>query len=260
MSKLSDQWIELFRTGNYGDKGEYSERDLDQIVANYNRSFHEAPAVIGHPENDLPAYGWVEAVKRVGNTLFGKLKQIQPAFEEMVKQGLFKKRSIGLYQTDKGLALRHVGFLGAVPPEIKGLADVQFSERKGIVIEVPIGASFVFDDEQRRVANPGRFRVDPESVRLSESAHRLASEKSITFAEALGQVATVERFAAAQRIGRPQSVPGSIQADPNSVRLSELAKQRAWDMSISFSEALTQVAKERPDLTVDPLALGGNGR
>jgi hypothetical protein len=43
----------------------------------------------------------------------------------VVKQGLFKKRSVSLYPD---MTLRHVGFLGAVPPSIKGLADIQFKE------------------------------------------------------------------------------------------------------------------------------------
>jgi len=207
MSKLSDQWIELFRAGNYGDKGEYSERDLDQIVANYNPSFHEAPVVIGHPANDLPAWGWVDSLKRVGGTLLGKLKQVQPAFEEMVQQGLFKKRSIGLYHTDKGLALRHVGFLGAQPPEIKGLTDVRFSAGNGVEIEIAASMN-----------EPRKQAFGTQSVLFNDSGFLMTNT-------------------------------GRIRVSANSVRLSELAKQRASKMSITFSEALDQVAKEQPELT-----------
>jgi len=45
-------------------------------------------------------------------------------FEDMVKQGLFKKRSIRL--APDGTRLLHVGFLGAVPPAVEGLADINF--------------------------------------------------------------------------------------------------------------------------------------
>lgn len=127
MSTLNGQWIELFRTGDYGDKGAYSESDIDQMIASYDPGKHEAPVVIGHPEHNAPAYGWVEALKRVGNILLGKLKQVQPEFEELVRKGLFKKRSISFYVTPNGPALRHVGFLGAMPPEVKGLADVKLA-------------------------------------------------------------------------------------------------------------------------------------
>jgi hypothetical protein len=82
------QWIEVFRAGDYGAKDKFTTQDLDQMVANYDGGQHEAPIVIGHPEMDAPAFGWVEALKRQGATLFAKLKQVQPEFEEMVRSGL----------------------------------------------------------------------------------------------------------------------------------------------------------------------------
>jgi hypothetical protein len=127
--KLTDQWLEVFRAGSYGEKGSYTEADLDKIVQNYKPSEHEAPVVIGHPKDNGPAWGWVEGLKRVGNTLMAKLRQVHPQFEQMVAEGMFKKRSISLY-TEPKLGLRHLGFLGAMPPEVKGLADPVFRDGK----------------------------------------------------------------------------------------------------------------------------------
>jgi hypothetical protein len=124
---LNDDWLEVFRAGDYGDKGEYSEADLDAIIANYDPKVHEAPVVVGHPEIDAPAFGWVESLKREGAVLLAKLKQVPAEFEELVKAGRYKKRSIALY-TEPKLELRHVGFLGAMPPEVKGLADPAFRD------------------------------------------------------------------------------------------------------------------------------------
>jgi hypothetical protein len=124
---LDGKWIELFRAGDYGGKGSYTTADIDRMVALYDPAKHEAPLVIGHPEHDAPAFGWLDKVKRVGNVLMGCFKQVQPAFEEMFSKGLFKKRSISFYRTPDGPALRHVGFLGAMPPEVKGLADVKLA-------------------------------------------------------------------------------------------------------------------------------------
>jgi hypothetical protein len=135
--KLIDQWLEVFRAGDYGDKGTYTTADLDELVKNYDPKFHEAPAVVGHPEHNKPAHGWVESLKRVGDTLFAKFKQIEPAFEEALINGRFKKRSISFYKEPK-LMLRHVGFLGAMPPEVKGLTDPVFrdDEMKSTIIEL----------------------------------------------------------------------------------------------------------------------------
>ncbi|MFZ5998059.1 MAG: hypothetical protein ACOYW7_11325, partial [Nitrospirota bacterium] len=91
-----------------------------------------APIVIGHPKDNAPAYGWVEALKREGETLYMKMKDVVPQFADMLKEKLFKKRSISLYADG---TLRHVGWLGAMPPAVKGLADAAFSEGEGLQYE-----------------------------------------------------------------------------------------------------------------------------
>jgi hypothetical protein len=94
MTVVEGQWVDIFRAGNYGDKGTYTPADLDVCVANYDAASHEAPVVIGHPEHDAPAFGWVAAVRRVGDVLQAKLRQIAPEFERMLREGRFKKRSV----------------------------------------------------------------------------------------------------------------------------------------------------------------------
>jgi len=122
-------WVEIFKTGEHTDSAGrtrgFTRADLDKVVAGYDPANHEAPVVIGHPKGNAPAYGWVEGVKRADNTLLAKFKQLEPTFKEMVAAGRFKKRSISLYPDG---TLRHVGFLGAIPPAIKGLKDVAFQE------------------------------------------------------------------------------------------------------------------------------------
>ena len=129
--KLLEQWIEIFRAGKY-PVGEFTEEDIDEIIERYDPGYHEAPVVIGHPKDDAPAYGWVEKLKRAGKVLYAKFKEIVPELEEMVKKGLYKKRSAAFYDltgTDEGgYYLRHVGFLGASVPAVKGLADVKFQD------------------------------------------------------------------------------------------------------------------------------------
>jgi hypothetical protein len=140
VSKLANQWIELFRAGKQKDSNgverEFTADDLDQMVANYqpsNPEYEEAPATIGHPEGTAPAWAWWEALKREGNLLLGKMKDIQPQFEEMVEQRMFPKRSIGLVQRKSGWNVQHVAFLGAKSPAVKGLADIKFASDDGSV-------------------------------------------------------------------------------------------------------------------------------
>jgi len=102
---------------------EWTEEDLDRIVAGYDPTAHEAPVVLGHPKDNAPAFGWVGELKRDGKKLLAQFRQLVPEFVEAVREGRFKKRSISLYGDG---TLRHVGFLGAVPPAVKGLTDVAF--------------------------------------------------------------------------------------------------------------------------------------
>lgn len=122
------KWIEVFKTGEHiasnGTKKEYTEDDLDAIVAKYNgQSEHQAPLVIGHPKDNDPAYGWVKELKRVSQKMLAYVDQISESVIEANQRGEYKKVSIAIYPD--GL-LRHVGLLGAVPPAVKGLAPVAF--------------------------------------------------------------------------------------------------------------------------------------
>lgn len=131
-----DGWIEIFKSGTHtssnGKTKNWSNSDLDKMVTSYSGENHEAPAVIGHPKSNDPAFGWLDKVKRTGNSLLGTFKQVAPEFAEMVRDGRFKKRSISVYPDG---SIRHVGFLGAQPPAIKGLRDIDFSEDDAEIYE-----------------------------------------------------------------------------------------------------------------------------
>lgn len=123
-------WIEVFKAGahtaNNGKQCSFSQADLDQMVANH--ALGAAPAVLGHPKHDDPAYAWVGGMKREGDSLFAKFENINPAFEAGIASGAYRNRSVNVYP-DKanGWRVRHVGWLGAVPPAIDGLSPVTFS-------------------------------------------------------------------------------------------------------------------------------------
>lgn len=123
------QWCEIFKAGEHtdsnGNKRVWTVNDLDNIVRNFNEKNSSVPAVIGHPKVNSPAYAWIDSVKRFGDSLYCTYKQVNQDFAQWVKQGLYKNRSISLYPDG---TLRHVGFLGAMPPAIKGLEAFQFNE------------------------------------------------------------------------------------------------------------------------------------
>lgn len=133
------QRIHIFKAGKQtasnGAQIDFTEADLAATAAAYNPALHEAPIVVGHPANDDPAFGWVSGVKAEGANLFAEPHQVNAEFAEQVKSAAYKKVSASLYPKDHPhnpvpgvFYLRHVGFLGAMPPAIKGLKATEFAE------------------------------------------------------------------------------------------------------------------------------------
>lgn len=123
-------WVEVFKAGSHVDTKNrpitFSQADLDQMVENHKLG--AAPAVIGHPKMDSPAYGWVAEYKRDGDSLFARFDDVNPAFEAGVKSGAYRNRSVSVFpDKDHGWRIRHVGWLGAKPPAIDGLKAVEFA-------------------------------------------------------------------------------------------------------------------------------------
>ncbi|MGH9789350.1 MAG: hypothetical protein ACRD4U_11695, partial [Candidatus Acidiferrales bacterium] len=128
---LEGAWIEIFRAGDYGERGNWTPDDLDRLAAAYDPRKQSAPVVLGHPADDAPAYGWVKRLRRAGQSLWAQLEKVDPALEALLRAGRFAQRSVALYKQfplTGGPYLRHVGFLGAAPPAVKGLAAVRFAD------------------------------------------------------------------------------------------------------------------------------------
>ena len=131
--------IEIFRAGRHIDDAgvahHFSDADVDGMAASYNPALREAPLTVGHPADNLPAYGWVKSVARnAAGVLAITPHNVEPQFAEMVAARRFPKRSASFYPpqapnnpTPGKWYLRHVAFLGAQPPAIAGLKDIKFS-------------------------------------------------------------------------------------------------------------------------------------
>lgn len=131
--------IHIFRAGRHtamqGQSLEFSEQDLLATAKAYDPAIHEAPLVIGHPKGNAPAFGWVAGIEARPEGLFAIPRQLDPAFAEQVREGRFKKVSASFYAPDSPhnpkpgvYYLRHVGFLGAQPPAVKGLEPFEFQD------------------------------------------------------------------------------------------------------------------------------------
>ncbi|MBU2548344.1 MAG: hypothetical protein KKB20_08050 [Proteobacteria bacterium] len=165
--KAFDDWIEIFQGGRQIDsqgRAWDGNRLIDRAVSNFDPARHEPPLVVGHPENNAPAFGWVREVRQVDKAgvpiLEARFGQVAPEFEAAVREGRYKKRSASFYPDGR---LRHVGFLGAAPPAVKGLADVAFDECDSAVVfkfgedvTGPAGSDNTTGDQNKR----GGFLVE----------------------------------------------------------------------------------------------------
>lgn len=140
-----ENWVEIFRAGNYPPIGNFTRERVDRIASRYDPKVHEAPVVIGHPKYDKPARAWVRGLKREGDVLLANYRDVAEDFSGWVKTGAYKKRSAKFYRLPNGeFYLRHVGYLGGFPPGIKGLADPEFAEAADEADESPV----LFPDAQ----------------------------------------------------------------------------------------------------------------
>ena len=150
------KWCEIFTSGRHKDsKGnirDWTKSDLEEIKSNFYTKNPDAPICCGHPKSNSPAYGWVDDLKIEDDInkishLYASYKDVQPEFKEAYNRGLFKTRSISL---TPDLVLRHVAFLGAQTPAIKGLEQFCFADcTEEILIEFEESSkSLSFDDKE----------------------------------------------------------------------------------------------------------------
>ncbi len=149
MSAL-DGWMDVCRTGTWRDAANrevtVTEADFDGLVSAYSTQ-DPAPVVVGHPATDAPAYAWIDAVRRTGDRLQAKIRDVMPAFRDAVESGRYTGRSIAF----TGNSLKHLGFLGGRAPAVPGLAPTRFASSPETVV-VLAEASLTPQEGVRRIA------------------------------------------------------------------------------------------------------------
>ncbi len=191
-----DGWVPIFRGGRQtdGNGRTWNGDDLiEKALSSFNTSIHEPPIVVGHPRHDAPAFGWIEGLKKEGDLLMAKFRDVVPEFTEAVKKGLYKKRSAAFYPDGR---LRHVGFLGGTPPAVKGLPDVAFGEGEAASFEFAESNPWVWNTIARLfrsvrewiIAKEGQEAADRvlsgwDIESIADEAKRAAGEAPALYAE-----------------------------------------------------------------------------
>lgn len=124
---LENQDIEMFKAGSHkcsdGRVLNYSVEDLDSFIAKSNPA--KVANVIHHPSLTSYSLANFEYFKRVNDTLYGRLKDVDSSFAIGVEAGLFPERSIRIA---KDGTIEHLGWLPkGVRPAVEGLKAVDFA-------------------------------------------------------------------------------------------------------------------------------------
>lgn len=177
---MREMELEIFRAGHYGPKGDWDEDALEGLARDYDASIHEAPVTLDHAQSG-PALGWVASVRRVGDRLVARLRDLNPAFTELLKEGAFKKRSVELYPEAAHSGrpyLKAVSFLGAATPAVKGLRDILLNdEGDAIHFEQTLQDALHIDFVESEEARPERDNATraPESPKSSATSYETAA-------------------------------------------------------------------------------------
>lgn len=212
--------IRIFRPGTFtdihGQTVTFGRPELEQIVATYDAAADPAPMVIGHPQHDNPAYGWIGKLELDGDVIVARPDDIEPAFGEAVRAGRFRKVSASFYPPrhpanpkPDGWYLKHVGFLGAAAPAVKGLGTVAFSEAdeaaaftlpfKETEMDTPTTGDREVAFAERETALDTREadiarREEEQAVRdqqTADTARQVQHDNNVSFAEGLIAAATL---------------------------------------------------------------------
>ncbi|TAN12983.1 MAG: hypothetical protein EPN34_03085 [Burkholderiaceae bacterium] len=264
--------MEIFRAGTHRDDAgrthTFGQEQLAEMAASYNAQLREAPLTVGHPKDNLPAYGWV---KRVFINAQGNLaidpQQVDPAFARMVQEGRFKKRSASFYPptaahnpTPGKWYLRHVAFLGAQPPAVAGLKDIAFAaddmaQAISFSEDAPAAPASLSPGTQ---PNQEQIMSDADKAELDKlRAENKANQDALAKAQAEAKTATeaaaaakkqvasfAEKAAADRRAGFASFAEAEVKAgrllpkDKN-VAIAALETLAAVEQPLSFAEGST---------------------
>ncbi len=179
--------INIFKAGSWpamsGATLTFAAADLAATAAAYDPAKHEAPLVVGHPATDDPAYGWVASLSAGESGLEASPRAVDPAFAVMVNEEKFNRISSSFFLPDAPsnpvpgvYYLRHVGFLGAVPPAVAGLRKPSFDlcdEAGSVTVEFSIPVPPV--SEVPPVADPS---ASPASADFATQVATLTDENA----------------------------------------------------------------------------------
>lgn len=234
------KWINIFKTGTHtdsaGNRRTWTKADLTRIAGNYAARTEDAPVVFGHPASSDPAQGWFEDVRVNGEFLQAQCAQVSDKARQGLDSGAYKYGSLSL---TPDLRIRHFGLLGAVPPAVKGLSRVEFSEANG---DISMTVDINFNEQEPEGTPPASQEdaMDWEQRAKELEAKLAASEQAARTAEDAKAKAETELQTRASEFSEAEAGRRKAELEARVALLVDGGKLLPADrgMVLSFCEAL----------------------
>lgn len=156
-----------------------SAADIERTAAAYDTRRYQAPVVIGHPENDHPAWGWITGATAQADGLWLEA-ELLPEMAELVRAARYRAVSVSLWTPEApgnpapgAWSLKHLGFLGAAPPAVKGLAPVRLD-----AAEAACSITVTVTPEDRRMNDQDTAHLAERETALAEREAALARREA----------------------------------------------------------------------------------
>lgn len=187
----------IFKAGTWNGET-YTEEDLDQIVAAFNRE--EPPHIIlGHSSDYkgqtlIPSFGQIlGGLKRVGKQLYACGVEFADAMAEWIDAGYITDRSIELTADNKLLA---VGMLGALPAAVKQMPLLKFA-LKGGEFSVPAAPVKIIEFAEEDAGAPTdeveKMAVEDTVKSMTESFANCLQKVEAALSEGVGMQTAKDR-------------------------------------------------------------------
>jgi hypothetical protein len=200
-------WVEIFRAGDYGERGKYGATELARFVENFGAEVVRVPLTRDHIREGH-ALGWVRELKVEGDVLMARFGDVDDWTREAVNRGMWGAVSIEAWTgVPIGLpagvvleppTLSAVTLLGASQPAVKGLKQPKFSDVAGnsapssTPVEKP--ATDLILNYMETKPMPTEITTQDQTDRVAELESKLAaSESAASKFRADAEAASAER-------------------------------------------------------------------
>ena len=130
--------VEIFSVGEWNGEV-FTDEDLDNIVTAFDatKDLLKPFLKLGHGEaqnllrdDELPAMGWLENVRKIGNKLMADFSRVPAKIKDLIVSGAYRRVSAEIFENitlggvKYPLALKAVAILGGDTPAVSTLSDI----------------------------------------------------------------------------------------------------------------------------------------